>query len=582
MVERAADYIQSIKAKCQDCYLCLRSCPVKAIRLEPGRGRHELHASVIDQRCILDGRCVKVCPQQAKRPRSNLERVQELLAAGGPVAASLAPAFPSAFDADPFAIPTALRRLGFSYVQETALGAELVAAEHRRLAETTTNPLITSACPAVVNLIQCHFPSAIHLLAPLVSPMIAHGRYLKTILPGYAVVFIGPCIAKMQEAETPSLAGAIDAVLTFDELAAWLAQAHVELERLEPGAFDGIAPEWARMFPVDGGTLRTAALDTDVLSPSTQTVSGLERCKDLIEHCLARPEGLPRLIEMMACEGGCIAGPSHPGKEHPYRRRQRVLGYAELRARATASPGRVPLPVIPVSRSYEDQSMQLGEPDETTIRAILTKSGKHGPQDELNCGSCGYNTCREKAVAVFRGWADPKMCLPYMRERAESMSTTVVSSTPNAIFVVDPGGCVVDINPAAERVFRTAKADAVGRHIREFMSPDLFDRVAETGEPVRDEVDFPDLAYAARRTVFREASQGVTIAILADCTEEKRHLETVQQLRHQTLNKAQGVINKQMEVAQKIAGLLGETTAETKVLLTQLMKVMREEGREGK
>lgn len=226
--------------------------------------------------------------------------------------------------------------------------------------------------------------------------------------------------------------------------------------------------------------------------------------------------------------------------------------------------------------------MQLGDPDEATIRAILAKSGKHGPQDELNCGSCGYNTCREKAVAVSRGWADPKMCLPYMRERAESMSTTVVSSTPNAIFVVDPAGIIIDINPAAEKVFRTVKADTVGQHIQAFMSPDLFDRVAETGELLRDEVDFPHLAYAARRTVFREEGQGVTIAVLADCTEEKRHLETVQQLRQQTLNKAQGVINKQMEVAQKIAGLLGETTAETKVLLSQLMKVMREEGREAK
>jgi len=582
MVERAADYIQSIKAKCQDCYLCLRSCPVKAIRLEPGRGRHELHASVIDQRCILDGRCVKVCPQQAKRPRPGLERVRELLALGGPVAASLAPSFPSGFDADPLVIPTALRQLGFAYVQETALGAEMVAAEHRRLAQTTGGPLITSACPAVVNLIQCHFPAAIHLLSPLVSPMIAHGRYLKAILPGYAVVFIGPCIAKMQEAESPSLSGAIDAVLTFDELAQWFAQAHVELDRLEPGAFDGIAPGWARLFAVDGGTLRTAALDTDVLSPSTQTVSGLDRCKDLIEHCLVQPEGLPLLIEMMACEGGCVAGPTHPDTEHLYRRRQRIFRYAELPYRATEALGELPLPVVPLYRSYEDQSMQLGDPDEATIRAILAKSGKHGPQDELNCGSCGYNTCREKAVAVSRGWADPKMCLPYMRERAESMSTTVVSSTPNAIFVVDPAGIIIDINPAAEKVFRTVKADTVGQHIQAFMSPDLFDRVAETGELLRDEVDFPHLAYAARRTVFREEGQGVTIAVLADCTEEKRHLETVQQLRQQTLNKAQGVINKQMEVAQKIAGLLGETTAETKVLLSQLMKVMREEGREAK
>jgi len=580
-MDRATEYIQSIKAKCRDCYLCLRSCPVKAIRLEPGKGLHELHASVIDHRCILDGRCVQVCPQKAKRPRQNIEQVRALLADGGPVAVSLAPSFPSVFDVDPFLVPTALRRLGFAYVQETAIGAELVAREHRRLAQLADHTLTTSSCPAVVNLIQCHYPEALHFLAPVVSPMIAHGRYLKRILPDHKIVFIGPCIAKMQEAETKTLAGAVDAVLTFEELAEWIEHEDIALERLEPGEFDGITPRWASLFALDGGTLRTAALDTGALSRHTQIVSGLEKCKELIEHLLAKPDEMPRLIEMVACEGGCIAGPSNPNLDQVYSRRLRVLKYAEARSSQPAGSDfedRTLLDEVELDRSYEDQSISLPEPDEEATRAILAKSGKYSVEDELNCRSCGYNTCREKAVAVFRGWADPQMCLPYMRERAESMSNTVVSSTPNVIFVVNADGIVIDINPAAERVFRTARADAVNRHISDFMSPEIFARVMETGEDLRDEISFPHLNYTARRTVFREDSQRVVIALLADCTEEKHHLETVQKMRWQTLDKAQGVINKQMEVAQKIAGLLGETTAETKVLLTQLMRVMRDEG----
>ncbi|HAP31780.1 MAG TPA: histidine kinase [Firmicutes bacterium] len=582
MTERATEYIQSIKAKCRDCYLCLRSCPVKAIRLEPGKGRHELHTSVIDQRCILDGRCVQVCPQKAKRPRLNIDRVQAMLAAGDPVAVSLAPSFPSVFAVDPFLVPAALRRLGFAYVQETAIGAELVAREHQKLAQQSNRTFITSSCPAIVNLIQCHYPEARCLLAPIVSPMIAHGRYLKRILPDHKVVFIGPCIAKMQEAEAGALAGAVDAVLTFEELAEWLDQQNIVLDELEPGGFDGITPHWARLFAVDGGTLRTAALDTDALSQQTQIVSGLDKCKEMIEHLLMQPDELPRLIEMVACEGGCIAGPSNPSLDQALLRRRRVLKYAETRAQAAGSDfeNRALLSEADLSRSYEDWSISLPEPDEGTIRAILAKSGKYSAEDELNCRSCGYNSCREKAVAVFRGWADPEMCLPYMRERAESMSNKVVSSTPNAIFVVNADGIVIDINPAAERVFRTTKADAINRHVSDFMSPEIFARVMETGEILRDDVSFPHLNYAARRTVFREDSQRVTIALLADCTEEKHHLETVQKMRWQTLDKAQGVINKQMEVAQKIAGLLGETTAETKVLLTQLMRVMRDEDSE--
>ena len=583
MAERATEFIQSIQAKCRDCYLCLRSCPVKSIRLEPGKGRNELHASVIDQRCILDGRCVKVCPQQAKRPRQDIDRVRAMLAAGEPVAVSLAPSFPSLFDADPLLVPAALRRLGFAYVQETAIGAEMVAREHQRLARDSDHPLITSSCPAVVNLIQCHFPAAMHFLAPIVSPMIAHGLYLKSLIPDHRVVFIGPCIAKKHEAETSALAGIIDAVLTFEELVDWLEQEKIDLKQLEPGGFDGIAPNLARLFAVDGGTLRTAALDTDVLSNHTLTVSGLETCQDLIEHVLEKPEELPRLIEMVACEGGCIAGPTHPGVDHVFRRRQQVLKYAEAQGHQMTSPisesaARAQLEAVDLSRSFEDQSICLPEPDEDTVRSILAKSGKYKPEHELNCGACGYDTCREKAVAVFRGWAAPEMCLPYMRERAESMYNTIGFSTPNAVFVVSPDGIIIDINPSAERVFRVVKAQAADHHISEFMSPEIFKRVAETREILRDEVSFPHLDYVARRTVYWEDSQRLTIAVLADCTEEKRHLETVKQMRGETLDRAQEVINKQMEVAQKIAGLLGETTAETKVMLTQLMKIMRDEG----
>jgi PAS domain S-box-containing protein len=608
--DRATDYIHSIEAKCRDCYRCLRVCPVKAIRLEPGDERHELHARVIDQRCILDGLCVLECPQGAKRARRDTERVQAMLREDRPIAVSLAPSFPSAIPGDPMRVPAALRRLGFDYVQETAVGAEMVGRAHARLAAELDRPLLTSSCPAIVNLIQCHYPDALPYLAPLVSPMIAHARYLKSILPEHRVVFIGPCIAKKHEAETDQVAGVVDAALTFEELLEWLAQEGINLEDCAPGAFDGISPHYARLFAVDGGTLRTAALDTDLLSRSTQAVSGLPQCKELVEHLVDRPEDLPRLIEVLSCEGGCISGPTNPSPDDTFRRRQRVLQYAEARAREAraaaealasaasgsredssgiglhAAPGeslaaaRAQLDQIDLSREFVDRTQRLPVPDESTIREILAKAGKHKPEDDLNCGACGYDSCREKAIAVFHGWADPEMCIPYMRERAESMSYTIVSSTPNAIFVVTPDETIIDINPSAERRFRTTHEQAVGRKISEFMSPDIFREVVRTRELLRDEVEFPELDLIARRTVFWEDSQRVVVAILADATEEKRHLNTVQQMRRQTLDKAQGVINKQMEVAQKIAGLLGETTAETKVLLTQLMRIMRDESGE--
>jgi PAS domain S-box-containing protein len=343
-------------------------------------------------------------------------------------------------------------------------------------------------------------------------------------------------------------------VLTFEEMKAWFAEEKIVSERLEPSTFDGVAPNWARLFAVDGGTLRAAALDTDSLSRHTLIVSGLDRCKAQIEHLLVQQDEQPRLIEMVACEGGCIAGPANPSSDHVFRRRLRVLKYAEARAHDSSTVFEVSalLGEVNLSRSYEDQSILLPKPDEDSLRAILAKSGKLGPEDEFNCRSCGYNTCREKAMAVFWGWAEPEMCLPYIRERAD-MSNTVVSSTPNAIFMINRDGIVIDINPAAERVFRTVITNAIDRHISEFMPPEVFEQVVETGKILRDEVSFPHLDFVAHRTVFWVDSRQVSIALLVDCTKEKHHLETVQQMRRQTLDKAQGVINKQMAVAQKIA-----------------------------
>lgn len=581
MADQPDEFITTIRAKCRDCYKCLRSCPVKAIKVEPGDLPHELHARVLPDRCILDGRCVLVCPQQAKKVSKDTDTVKSMLIRGDRVAVSLAPSFPAAFSGDPLKIPSALRRLGFHYVQETAIGAEMVAAEHQRLRAAVCRPLITSSCPAVVNLIQCHYPEAIPFLAPVVSPMIAHGRYLKQLLPDHRVVFIGPCIAKKHEMGVADLAGAVDAVLTFEELAAWLREAEIDLEALAPGGFDGISPNWARLFAVDGGTLRTAALSTDILSDEAQALSGLEKCIEVIQNVVRGSGDLPDLIELVSCEGGCVSGPMSTGSQDLFVRRQRVLRYAAERARATSERAEDG-PKVDLTRRYINKKPNLPLPDEDTIHEILAKSGKFTVDDELNCGACGYSTCREKAIAVFQGLADPEMCIPYMRQRAESMSALIVSSTPNGIIVTSPDETIIDINPSAERMFRTTRQKAVGLKLGALIDPVHFRQVIKSRQLLHAEVAYPELELATRQTIFWEDGQQVAVGIFANCTEEKRQADRVNQLRNETLEKAQGVISKQMEVAQKIASLLGETTAETKVLLTKLMRVMRDEDGEPK
>lgn len=589
------DIITTIEARCRDCYKCLRSCPVKAIKVERGLLGGELHARVDTDLCILDGKCVLVCPQKAKKVTASVERVRAMFDRGEKVAASIAPSFVAAFpDVDPLKIPAALRRLGFSYIQETALGAELVGRLHAKLFSESRATMISSSCPAIVNLIERHYPRALKFLAPVVSPMVAHGRYIKRGFPDMRVVFIGPCIAKLEEQAVPGIEDAIDEVITFAELSEWFSREGIDPSSLPAEGFDGLSPGYARFFPLAGGMLRTSELSTDMLSEDVISVCGVEACREFIEYILEGKERLPRLVEMLACEGGCIGGPMNPNGEDIYTKRRRVLEYVRrqqehaVRGRGEVSESSEDessphsgdaTPFLPqelLLRRYQDRTKAFREPTEEDIRAILARTGKFTPADELNCGACGYGSCREKALAVFRGMADPEMCLPYMRQRAESMANLFVASTPNGVIIVDSDEKVVDINAAALRMFRKQRHEVIGRKISRLMDPANFRKVLTEKSLLRKDATYPELGLTLRETIFYEEQQRLAMGIFVNITEDIKREEELRNLREQTLTRTQEVINKQMEVAQKIASLLGETTAETKVLLTKLMKLMRE------
>jgi len=584
--------ITTIDAKCKDCYKCLRTCPVKAIKMERGELPHQLHARVCQERCIYDGSCVLVCPQKAKKVASDLGILMPLLENGERVAASVAPSFPSVFpDVNPGVIPTALRLIGFSFVQETAIGAELVSREYASRFRESTTPLISSPCPVVVNLIERHYPEVIPHLAPIVSPMIAHGRYMKQTMPGIKVAFIGPCIAKIDERMEPGIYDAIDFVLTFEELNEVFLEAGIDLGLLEPSGFDGVVPQTARLFPVEGGILRSASLSTDMLDSHVLTVSGVESCKEVLKQFITGMQKgdithLPRFVDMLACEGGCINGPKNPSVDDIYTRRARVLEYVKRSSddrsmdKADYVKDISERPEIPrtlLERNYRDLKPQAVVPDEGIIRTILAKTGKYSKSDELNCGACGYDSCRDKAIAVFQGMADPEMCIPYMRERAESVANLFVDSTPNAIVVIDEGEIVRDINAAAERMFKWKKEEIVGKRLSAVLEPDYFRQALRKKTVIQGEISYPDRELVTYQTIFYEPSEKLAMGIIVDITEEKNREKQLLEIREQTLEKAQGVINKQMEVAQKIASLLGETTAETKVLLTKLMNTFSNE-----
>ncbi|NLG49310.1 MAG: 4Fe-4S binding protein [Chloroflexi bacterium] len=557
-------------ARCRDCYRCIRTCPVKAVRFRDGQ------AQVIPELCIACGNCVRVCPQNAKVVRDDRLAVRRAIRAGRTVVASVAPSIPAFFDIEVFEqIESALKMLGFAGAGETAYGAEMVGLAHKEAVEREPErwPVITSSCPVVVNLIEQYYPDLIPHLAPLVSPMIAHGRSLRQEYGEDAfVVFIGPCIAKKGEILDENVGNVIDAALTFAELREWMDAEHVALPACEQPR-ERAPRANARVFPVEGGLVGTATMDTDILSSQIVTTSGIEACEDvlrgirlgLLDACM---------VELMACEGGCINGPAMKGQGSVFLARQRVLQYASRRQQAPL-PTREQWPAL--DRAYADRSQPAPEFTEEQIREVLHRVDKHTPKDELNCGACGYPTCREKAIATLRGMAEATMCIPYMRRRAESLRQVVMDVTPNAVIIVDSRLYIQDMSPSAEAMFKTQLSAVVGMPLQTvYPVIDSFSQVRNTRQPVTNErVQLRD-DLIVEQTIVPVNGEHLLVAILRDVTEREQQRDELDRLRTETLSHTREVVKNQMRVAHEIAQLLGESTAETKMMLSRLAKLIEE------
>ena len=556
----ATPYLDFKDAKCKDCFKCLRECPVKAIRYE----NHQ--AKIIEQRCILCGRCTLVCPQNAKQVHSETDSVLALLSSGKKVVASLAPSFVSSFDTQDFGVMReALLSLGFADVEETAIGAKAVTEEYRRLLETGEfKNFITSACPAVNRMIRTYYPNALKYLAPVPSPMVAHARMLKKRDPEASVVFIGPCIAKKREAAE---SGIIDGVLTFEELKTVFEQKNIRLCEIEAKrAADGGGLK-ARYYPIPRGIIKS--FDSLPEGYEYVAVDGVER----VSEALREMDSLTGLfLEMNCCEHACIGGPcALPGKGGSIKSNENVRRYA------AKGQGETALPAADIDLTEKHPRIILDDfvPSETDIRAVLAKTGKNSPADELNCGACGYSTCREKAIAVLNGYADIEMCLPYMRSRAESMSYEIIQNTPNGIVLMTDDFRIIDINTRAMKLLGITEHDVKGMLAFECFDAEEFIAAATKGRNLSKK-----RVYVQRTKKYIELSivllqeHKVLFGVMKDITESVEYDEKLNAVKMKTLATTDEVIKKQMRVAQEIASLLGETTAETKVALSKLKETL--------
>ena len=552
-------------AKCRHCYKCVRHCAVKAISVKDEQAR------IMVDHCINCGRCLEVCPQNAKTFASDLDRVKGYLRQGDRIVISIAPSYAGVLDFDrPGQVVDALQRLGFYEVRETAEGAAMVTGEYKKLVRAGEMPnIITTCCPSVNDLIEKYYPDCAKLMAPVVSPMIAHGRYIKKIYgPDTKVVFLGPCIAKKQEAiGDERVRGAIDAILTFEELADWFKEAGISLKECADKPMGNPDPKINRLYPVSGGVIQSVITEEDTDGYHKVFVDGLENCMEMLE-CLQRGELDHCFIEANVCEGGCAKGPASAHWNTSYVKTKVKIEDVVTYKAARDLPD---MTTEELAKQFGDHSLSDIMPSEEQIRRILMSTGKYTPDDELNCGACGYSTCREKAIAVFQGKAELSMCMPYALTQAESMSNVVMDVTPNMIFVIGNDMRILDCNRKGQELLGVGHEEAVQRYIFEFIEADDIETALLTREPVyHKKIRLESGRMTAEETIVYIENLDAVLVTFQDVTREEKIKEQHYNLKVETVEMAQKVIEKQMMVAQEIAGLLGETTAETKVTLTKL------------
>ncbi|HIU96210.1 MAG TPA: 4Fe-4S binding protein [Candidatus Copromorpha excrementipullorum] len=544
------------KTNCKNCHKCIRNCSVKSIRFTAGQ------AHIVEEECILCGRCFAVCPQNAKVIASDLEKVKVLLQQGQ-VYASVAPSFAASYPGIGIdSLEMALKKLGFAGAEETAIGATIVKKEYERiLEEERPNILVSSCCPSINLMMRKYYQDILFTLAPVITPVQAHCRDIKRRHPDAKVVFIGPCISKKAEAEEDSL---IDAVLMFDEFNNWLSEEGIELEKSEDRREGGKA----RLFPTAGGIIETM-----VKNPGYTyfAVDGVEKCMDVLEEI--REGSLHRcFIEMSACEGSCADGPIlDKMKNTPAQNYLQVVRYAKKQDFLVNEYDREDIREI-----HEPIPQKTEQPSEAEIEAMLTKMHKVSGQRELNCGSCGYDTCREKAAAIIQGKAEISMCLPYMLNRNGDLSDSVVVNFPDAVIVLNEKLEIQRLNTKAKKILRVMdEGDVLGENIGRLLDPEPFEMVMLKKRDIVDEqVYLAEYELYVEQTIMYDSESRQFICVLCDITTEMDLREKKRASQYQAIEIADDMAKRQLKIVQSIASLLGETTSDTLVALERLKEVI--------
>lgn len=563
-MENKTSIVYTNKAKCRDCYRCVRVCPVNAIKMEKGQ------ANVIPENCISCGSCIPECPQNAKTYVKNTEQVLEYFSQGKKVIISIAPSFASVYTLwERKRLASALRQAGFSVITETAIAAHHVAHQTRQLIEQNPDKThICTACPAVVNFIEKYSHSEINNLTPIVSPMLAHGRMLKKKYgEDCKVVFAGPCVAKKEEAIHPENKKFVDAVLTFSELNEILEHQKVNLKACEESSFDEEAVGMSRLFPLEEGLLKTAKINEEFISSNKFfAISGFSEVKDALDT--VKQNNGDYVIEPLFCSSGCINGPVLR-ENSLLKRRQELINYFDEKK----NNGKTEEINEDLSFNFS-KSATLNETvfSESQIYEVLKSTGKTSKEEELNCRACGYDTCRDKAIAVLQGIAEKEMCMPYMRRLAEQKNDQLIAADPNGIVILNNQLEIINMNPAFKKMF-VGSDSLIGKKASILFDPEPFEQIiTQKVSKFSDIVKYPNYNLVCHLLCYAIEEAQQYVGIFVDITDVHFNKEKLRDLKTETILQAQELMEHQVNMAQELAKFIGDHTARGEMLMNKLIK----------
>ena len=570
--------VYTLKNECNDCYKCIRGCHIKAIRIQSGS------ASVINHKCIACGHCVKVCPAGAKKVRSDIDVVKTLFLTGKKVYVSLAPSWAGVYNIKPEKMIAILKKLGFAGVSETALGAQEVSIQTAKMLNQEKSGLfISSACPVIDDYIRLYKPDFAKYITPVASPALTHCGLLKDMLgEDIKIVFIGPCIAKKNEADQhPDL---MSAALTFDELNYWIKEEYIDIENIDTDETCHFIPENSyegALYPIEGGmneTIKRTVKSNNYEDNTTYiAVSSLEDFDKSLQNI--NPEKIENkiFVEALACSGGCINGPCLSSEKSRILITSDIYANTQYRDDIPADPRKV------VEKQYNPAPVEHVEYSIEQVTKALRKISKHSQEDELNCSGCGYTSCREFVNALIAGDAEPSQCVSYMRKIAVRKAAAMLRCMPSAVVIVDSNMQIVEANDSFEHmflseemydVFASRQDGLTGACIDRIVAfPELFKSALNTGKDIHQEhYAIDDKVYDI--SIFTIEDNELIGAVISDVTKSEIDRSKIAQ-------KAREVITKNISTVQEIASLLGEHMVETELLLSSIAEGYEQNSNEG-